>query len=221
MFIFLSMFNALLRRSTYFIFRFSARPFSGSFREADAPPVCFLPRLARKYSAHYLFIYKVYLNTLDIFLLWIIIRVRCGQSLEGSAPLLRVLIFFYVSDDFFGGVYEVVREYFQLIPRELASLSCPIYLGISALVAGASNGLLIVWWRFFLRALSFPSVSYYERGSKILGGNASLHLRESSPCPLFSSTHDREGQNRLLVVPKFPNFPGVSPKFSKVLLRNC
>ena len=54
--------------------------------------------------------YRVYFNTLDIFLGWILSHVRSGQSLEGSALFLRVL-FFWVSDVFEGGS-EVVSESF-------------------------------------------------------------------------------------------------------------
>ena len=48
--------------------------------------------LERLVYAYYCFFYKVYYNTLDIFLRWILIRVWSGHSLEGSAPFLRVLL---------------------------------------------------------------------------------------------------------------------------------
>ena len=53
--------------------------------------------------------YQVYLKTLDIFFFWILRRVQSGQSLEGSAPILRVIFSFDFSDDF-GGGSEVVRK---------------------------------------------------------------------------------------------------------------
>ena len=55
-------------------------------------------------------LYKVYLNTLDIFLRWILSHVRSGKSLEGSALFLRVL--FLGVSDVFGGGSEVVSESF-------------------------------------------------------------------------------------------------------------
>ena len=45
----------------------------------------------------------MYLNTLDICFRWILSRVQYGQSLGGSAPILRVLFSLHVSDVFRGG----------------------------------------------------------------------------------------------------------------------
>ena len=53
--------------------------------------------------------YKVYLNTLDSCLHWLLSHLQSGKSIEGSAPFLRVLLFFDVSNIFRGG-FEVVRE---------------------------------------------------------------------------------------------------------------
>ena len=93
-------------------------------------------------SAHYLFFNKVSLNTLDIFFCWILIQVRSGKSLEGSAPTLRFIFSFDVSDVFVGGS-EVVREFSPSLPHELASLSHPTYSGLSALATGSDIYLLI------------------------------------------------------------------------------
>ena len=46
-FISFSTYDSSIWRSTLIIVRFSARPFSGSVGEADAPTFCILPRLAR------------------------------------------------------------------------------------------------------------------------------------------------------------------------------
>ena len=99
---FLSTAGASLGQFAYFILHLSARPFLGSVRKAAPPPVCLLPILARLASSHYYF-YKVYLNTLDICLRWILSYVWYGRYLEGSALFLRVLFFFDVSN-VFGGV---------------------------------------------------------------------------------------------------------------------
>ena len=55
------------------------------------------------------FFNKVSLNTLDIFFCWILSQVRSVKSLEGSAPTLRFIFSFDVSD-VFGGGSEVVRK---------------------------------------------------------------------------------------------------------------
>ena len=83
-----------------------------------------------------IYFYKVYLNTLDICFRWILGHVQYGQSLEGSAPILRFLFSLDISD-VFGGDSEVVGEFSPSLPRELASLFCLKYLGFSALVSGS------------------------------------------------------------------------------------
>ena len=110
------------------------------------------------------FFYKVYLNTLDICLILLLSRVQSGKLLEGSAPFLRVLFFFDVSD-VFEGVSEVVRKYFQLLPRKMDYLFCPISLRVSALVAGSLSVLPLVWWCLFLGDFDCYPVPYDERGS--------------------------------------------------------
>ena len=49
-----------------------------------------------------------------------------------------------------------------------------------------------------MRYLDFTSIPCDERGSKIFRGNASLRLREFSPCLIFSSFHDRESLDRII-----------------------
>ena len=61
-------------------------------------------------SAHNIYIYKVYLNTLDICFLWILSHVQYRYLLEGSALILRVLFYFAVSN-VFGEVSEVVSKF--------------------------------------------------------------------------------------------------------------
>ena len=98
--------------------------------------------------------YKVYLNTLDICLLWLLSCVRSGKSHEVSSPVLRVLLFFNVSG-VFGGDFEAVGEssdcasgvflkgYLEVSYRFLAvsaqdGFACSFRYtrGISALVSG-------------------------------------------------------------------------------------
>ena len=136
-----------------------------------------------------IFFYKVYLNTLDICLPWLLSHVRSRRLIEGSAPFLRVFFFFGVSI-VLGGGSGVVMEYFQSLPRKLAYLSRPISLGVSDLVYGSLSDLPLVWWRFFMGDLDFPSVPYDEINSKILRGTDSLRIGESSPCLLSPSSHD-------------------------------
>ena len=67
--------------------------------------------------------YNVYLNTLDICLLWILSWVQSGKLLEGSAQFLRVFLFFDVSN-IFGGSSKVVRVIFPITPAR-ARFSVP------------------------------------------------------------------------------------------------
>ena len=67
--------------------------------------------------------YNVYLNTLDICLLWILSWVQSGKFLEGSAQFLRVFLFFDVSN-IFGGSSKVVRVIFPITPAR-ARFSVP------------------------------------------------------------------------------------------------
>ena len=46
--------------------------------------------------------------------------------------------------------------------------------------------------------LACPSVTCGDRGSKIIGGNASLRPGKYAPCLLFSSSRDGEGFGRLI-----------------------
>ena len=193
---FLSIVDVSLGRSAYFIFFLSEQPFLGLVGEAAPPPVCFLPILARSASTHYCFFNKVYLKTLDIFLTWILIRVWYGKFLEGSSPLLSVLLRINVSNVFKGGS-KVVSNYFQLFLCDLDCLYHPIYWGISYLVASYLAIWLLVWWRLFLVDISCTSVPYDDRGSKILGGTAPLRIRGSS---------NEEGLNKILDRPKSSQF---------------
>ena len=71
----------------------------------------FLERLA---SAQFGFVYfyKVYSNTFDICLHWILSHVQSGHLPEGLDPFLSVFLFLNVSG-VFGGGSEVVSKYFQ------------------------------------------------------------------------------------------------------------
>ena len=52
----------------------------------------------------------------------------------------------------------MVSKFSQSLPRKLVFLFRLISLGISALAAGTSSVLLLVWRCFFLGALDFPIV---------------------------------------------------------------
>ena len=58
-----------------FILRLLAWPFSGLVCEAASPPVNFIPTFWGGCNQTFFFFYKVYSNTLGIFLLWILIHV--------------------------------------------------------------------------------------------------------------------------------------------------
>ena len=79
--------------------------------------------LVRLASAHWVvFYYKVYSNTLYLFLRWILSHVQSVQSLEGYTSSMRVLWLFGVS-----GVFVersgVVGEFSLSFPREMDCLS--------------------------------------------------------------------------------------------------
>ena len=120
--------------------------------------------MARLVSSHwFVYFYKVYANTLYIFLFCIIRHVWYGNLLEVSAPLFRVLFFFYVSDVFRGGS-EDVGEYFQSFPCNLDCLSCPISLRISDLIFFRSSIIQPLVWRRLFQALGFPKVPGFLGG---------------------------------------------------------
>ena len=166
------------------------------------------------------FYFYVYLNTLDICLRWILILVWSVQYLEVFAPFLMVHLFIKVSN-VFRGVSKVVREYLQLLPNELDSLSpFQSFQG--------SRILLPVLWpsEFLFGGNSFfyfhcILVPYDENGSKIIKGSALFRIGESSPCLLFPSSHDKGIIYRILIVPRVPNFLVRSPKFSEVMIPDC
>ena len=142
--------------------------------------------------------YKVYTSTLDMFLRWILICVWYGHSLEGSAPFLRVLFFFDVYE-FLGGGSEVVREYFQSLLRNMASLSCPISLGISALISGYSIVLPLVWRRYFLCFLLVPKFPMMK-GAK--NSQRDWFALSWGIFSVPSSSHDSKGLDGLLDRPQ-------------------
>ena len=74
----------------------------------------------------------MYLNLYDICFRWLITRVRSGQSLGGSAPILRVLFSLDVSDVSRGGS-EVVGE-FSRCSRVSWLESHPASSGVSNIV---------------------------------------------------------------------------------------
>ena len=125
------------------------------------------------------------------------------------------------TSNIFGGGSEVVREYFHVLPRNLAYMYRMISSGVSALVSGSLGVFLLVQWCFFLEALPYASVSYDEWVSIILGVTALLRLGESYPCLLSPSYTDGEVLNGILILLKVTNFLEVSLNFSGELLCDC
>ena len=81
------------------VLRFPEQPFLGLFDWRLLLPYIYSRILSRLESVYWVFkFYKVYSNTLDIFLFWLIIHVQSGQYLGGSASFLVVLLFFNISD---------------------------------------------------------------------------------------------------------------------------
>ena len=152
-----STFDTLLRRSASFdlaiasvaLFRVGRQ---GGFSShiVNARP---LVRLAFDYWVVYF--YKVYSNTLDICLRWILIRVQSGNTLEVSAPFSMVICFLNISD-VFGVGSKVFDKFLQSFPRDLDCLSRLFSLGVSTIVARSSTAWPIIWRRSFWGILLVP-----------------------------------------------------------------
>ena len=215
--IFLSTVDVSLGRTAYFIFCLSARTLLGSVAEVYPPPVCFLPRMELSSSAHYYLFYKLYLNTLDICLCWILSHVQSGQSLEGSAPFLGFLFFLKFSDVF--GEGSEGQWIFPISPaRSGYSVPSDIFGGIRS-CRRVFNSLTARLAAFFLSYLACPSVPCEERSSKYFSGTTLLHPVESYPCLICLIME--EVLTGCLITPKVPNFLRGSLKFLEELLSNC
>ena len=122
--------------------------------------------LERLASTHWIF-YTVHSNTLGICLRWILGCVWSGQSIEGSAPFLRILWFLNVSDVFWGGS-KVVGGCFIIVPKWDGSF-------VPSDLLGGIHSCLWVIDRLTARMVAFlwdlacPSVPCCDRGSKVLG----------------------------------------------------
>ena len=69
----------------YLVLSFPLRPWSGLVGEADSTPIKFTSTVWISWNLIIIILfYKVYSNTLDICLRWLLIRVLSGHSLEGS-----------------------------------------------------------------------------------------------------------------------------------------
>ena len=69
----------------YSVLRLPERPFLGLVGKADPTPINFTPTFWRGWHLRIIgLFYKLYFNTLNICLRWILVRVRYEQSLEGS-----------------------------------------------------------------------------------------------------------------------------------------
>ena len=93
----LSQVDASLGRSAIFILALTREALLGVGRRGCFSSHMFPDVYHCWISAHWVFSFNmVYSNTLDICLRWILSRDRSGNSLEGSAPFLRVLLIFSV-----------------------------------------------------------------------------------------------------------------------------
>ena len=105
---FLSTVYTSLGRSKFVIFCLSLRTFLGSVGEADAPPVCLLPRLARLASTHYCLFFTRCISKPWNFAFSGFSDVS-DLDIHLRDPLLRVLTRLNVSN-VIGGSSEVVRD---------------------------------------------------------------------------------------------------------------
>ena len=113
--IFLSTFDASLGHSAFLSFACQHGPSQGrSVRRLLLPFFSFQEWNGRLLSIT-VFFYKVYLNTLDICLFCLLGRVLSGQSIESSAPLLRVLSIF-LSDILLRRLQSCWRLFLIMLP---------------------------------------------------------------------------------------------------------
>ena len=85
-----------------------------------------------------------------------------------------------------------------LYPRDMASSLPSNLLGGSSLLLPLSDHLTACLVELFLGALACFSVPCDNRGSKMFGGTALLHLGELTPCLLFSLFNYWEGLDVML-----------------------
>ena len=103
---FLSTVNASLGQSTFIIVCLSARTFLGLVGEADPPPICILPILARSASAHHcLFLQGVSQHLGLLAKPWVF-----RSDLEGPT-------FDFWCPQFYGGVSEVSGKVYSVLPK--------------------------------------------------------------------------------------------------------
>ena len=135
--------------STFIIICLSARPFSGSVSEADAPTVCFLPSLAHSASSHYCLFLQVVSQHLGFLiflasnscLIWVFTwGVRFWGSFWGSMSLTSLKVVPKCS----GSLWLIFSIW--KFPRELLRLSFrPIFSVIFSPVAGLLSSSALVW----------------------------------------------------------------------------
>ena len=166
---------------------------------------------------------------MDICFLWIISRIRSGQSLEGSALILRILFSFDVSD-VSGGGSEVVSEFsfcFRMswLESHLTSSRVSALVADSDIIRDLCYSLVVgsltfqtLVWRHFSRALDTKGLPDYPGFPEFLEGL--LHHYKQRPgkfdsCLLFFSSWDEEDFVRL--IPLSPTIFFVQPPFPYVL----
>ena len=143
------------------------------------------------------FFYNVYFKTFNICLRCILSRVQSGHSREGSAPFLRVLLIFNLSDVFrkrlqscrenFWSCFRILTKGATEMSENLLTVSARAGLtcqfksnqGDSALVVKLSVHMTPCLAVFFLGDLACTSVTCDSRYSKTSGVNALLLPRTS------------------------------------------
>ena len=123
------------------------------------------------------------------------------SAVSSMYSLLRDLLRYwglFFSDVFVGGS-EVVGKCFWYFPHELDCLSCPIFMGVYAIVTGS----LTIWplvWSSLCGVLLVPLFLLMTGAPNLLSRTAlrlqSVH-QEVTPCLPFSLSHDRESLDGL------------------------
>ena len=133
--------------------------------EVDSPPIFLHPPSGASRIWPFGSFSKLF-HTLDICLRWILRCVWSGNSLEGLAPFLRVLLLLNVSD-LFGRSSKSFGEFFWLLLYDLGCRSCLISSGFSASVDGLPisdqlyGGIILGSWLYQIFPILFGGLQSY------------------------------------------------------------
>ena len=161
---FLSMVSASLGGFAYIILCLLAQPFLGLVGEADYPPVGFLPKLAWLDSTHF-FKKQCVSQQLGYFIALASQPCPIWTFPWGIRSVLEGIFIFTISLKFLSGFQSGQKILTIVSARYGLSVLSNIFRKYPLFLTGP-----LFQRHLFLGALAFLSVSYDDRGSKIIGG---------------------------------------------------